>query len=102
MLAHLDDAHHKLAVDKYVAARKKVYYQKRRNFKTRLRDSVKAKYYKKYGFVNCAYKWLDYETYRKLLEHEKLKRDKKLDLLKKKREAEKAKESADIKKEEEF
>jgi len=102
MLSHLDKAHQKVAIDKYVSGRKKVYYQKKRNFKIQLRDSIKVKYYKKYGFVNYAYKWLDYETYRKLLEGEKVRQAQKLALLKKRREAENKKQSENQKKEEEF
>jgi phosphatidylserine decarboxylase precursor len=99
MLAHLDAKHQKVAVDKYIAGKKKIYYQKKRNFKTKLRDSVKAKYYKKYGFVCHSYKWMDYNTYRQLLERELIRRKRK-QALKKKRDAERSK--LEKKAEEEF
>ena len=89
MLSHLYEKHRNVAVDNYVKARKKVYYQKRRTYKEKLRDRVKAKYYKKYGLVSYKYKWWDYATYRQLLERGKIKFDKQRALMKAKQDARK-------------
>ena len=91
MLSHLNEKHQQLAVDEYISSRKKIYYQKKRNHREQIRDSVKSKYYKKYGFVHHAYKWLDYETYYNLLKRSKERRDKKRALMeaKKREEADK-------------
>ena len=81
MLAHLYEKNQQIAIRKYIALRKKIYYQRKRNHREQLRDSVKLKYYKKYGFVHHAYKWLDYKAYYNLLKRGKERRDKKRALI---------------------
>ena len=88
MLPHLSETHRQAAIDKFMEEKKRVYRLKRRNFKEKLRENTKLKYYKEYGFVNYAYKWLDYKTYKEFLMKELVLRNKKQALLKAKKEAE--------------
>ena len=82
MLTHLYEENRNAAIDSYIKARKKIYYQKRRTYKETLREEVKNKYYSKYSLVFYHNKWWDYAHYRVLLERGKEKYDQKRALLK--------------------
>ena len=89
MLTHLYEEHRNVAIDNYIRARKKIYYQKRRTYKEKLREEVKNKYYSKYSLVFCHNRWWDYAHYRALLERGKERYDKRASSMKAAEEAQK-------------